>query len=211
MEFKDRLKDLRQSHNLSQEALAREIFVSRSAIAKWESGFGIPSDANLEALCSYFCVEEDWLMDRQDLKKQLVCKKRLLPVVIVALIAMISPFIYVLVCCGTTFHCAPNISYAYLPFRFFDFIVNFHYFGVENNPPFIALYILLCVSGSVWALTVIFGVLSLAVPKLRTNALLTISVNSALILLSLVLFVVLFCMTVQTASQFYYEFRIAMC
>lgn len=71
MEFKDRLKTLRQQKGLSQEALAKEIYVSRSAIAKWESGLGIPNDSNVKELCKYFDVEEDWLLDRQDLKKQI--------------------------------------------------------------------------------------------------------------------------------------------
>ncbi len=67
--FKDKLKELRMNKNLSQYELAEKIFVSRSTIAKWENGNGIPSDANLEALCEYFNVEEDWLLDRNDLKK----------------------------------------------------------------------------------------------------------------------------------------------
>ncbi len=47
--FKDKLKELRMNKNLSQYELAEKIFVSRSTIAKWENGNGIPSDANLEA------------------------------------------------------------------------------------------------------------------------------------------------------------------
>ncbi len=70
--FKDRLKELREKANLSQSMLAKKIFVSRSAIAKWENGIGIPSDANLEALCEFFQVEEDWLLDRNDLKATII-------------------------------------------------------------------------------------------------------------------------------------------
>ena len=67
--FKDKLKELREKAGLSQEQLASIIYVSRSAIAKWESGNGVPSDVNLKAICDYFCVEEDYLLDREDLKE----------------------------------------------------------------------------------------------------------------------------------------------
>ena len=66
--FKDKLKELREEFGLSQQALADKLFVSRSAIAKWENGFGIPSDVNLESLCKLFNVEEDVLLDKNELK-----------------------------------------------------------------------------------------------------------------------------------------------
>ena len=36
MEFKDQLKNYRTARGISQQALADAIFVSRSAVAKWE-------------------------------------------------------------------------------------------------------------------------------------------------------------------------------
>ena len=73
--FKDRLKELRQKEGLSQYELADKIFVSRSVIAKWEGGSGIPSTANLEALCKFFDVDEEWLLDREDLKAAVESEK----------------------------------------------------------------------------------------------------------------------------------------
>lgn len=52
--FKDRLKELRRQKGLSQQELANSIYVSRSAICKWEMGNGVPSEANIEALCIFF-------------------------------------------------------------------------------------------------------------------------------------------------------------
>ncbi len=66
--FKDRLKELRIKNGLTQKELGEKLFVSRSAICKWEMGNGYPSDVNLEALCSFFHVEEDYLMERNDYK-----------------------------------------------------------------------------------------------------------------------------------------------
>ena len=67
--FKDKLKELRIQKGISQYELAEKLFVSRSALAKWENGNGIPSDVNLEAICEFFGVEEEWLLDRKDIKK----------------------------------------------------------------------------------------------------------------------------------------------
>lgn len=61
MEFKDLLAKLRKEKGLSQEGLADIIHVSRSAIAKYENGKGIPSDDILEAITNYFPSEKEAL------------------------------------------------------------------------------------------------------------------------------------------------------
>ncbi len=68
--FKDKLKELRENAGFSQQALADKLFVSRSAVAKWENGNGIPSDVNLLSLCELFNVEEDVLLDKGELKSK---------------------------------------------------------------------------------------------------------------------------------------------
>lgn len=62
MEFHDKLKQLRKNRGLSQQALADEIHISRSAIAKWENGLGIPSADGLDALIDYFGVDPDYFV-----------------------------------------------------------------------------------------------------------------------------------------------------
>lgn len=59
MEFKDKLKKLRVEKGLSQQALADAIFVSRSAVAKWENGLGVPRGETFEALLEYFGVTKE--------------------------------------------------------------------------------------------------------------------------------------------------------
>ena len=47
MEFSERLKELRSEKGISQAKLAADIHISRSAIAKWENGLGLPNDESL--------------------------------------------------------------------------------------------------------------------------------------------------------------------
>ena len=47
MEFHEKLQHLRRRSGLTQEQLAERLFVSRTAVSKWESGRGYP---NLESL-----------------------------------------------------------------------------------------------------------------------------------------------------------------
>ncbi len=56
MELKDKLKKLRKERELTQTELAQAIFVSRSAVAKWENGLGLPSQDSMEALQEFYQV-----------------------------------------------------------------------------------------------------------------------------------------------------------
>ena len=56
MEFREKLRKLRLERGLSQQELADGIFVSRSAVAKWENGLGLPSESSREALAAFFGV-----------------------------------------------------------------------------------------------------------------------------------------------------------
>ena len=42
MEFHEKLQELRKSRGMTQEELAAALFVSRTAISKWESGVCLP-------------------------------------------------------------------------------------------------------------------------------------------------------------------------
>lgn len=56
MLFSQKLKELRTAKGVSQVELAENIYVSRSAVAKWESGLGFPSAESLNLLAEYFLV-----------------------------------------------------------------------------------------------------------------------------------------------------------
>jgi len=42
LKFGEKLKELRNEKGWTQEKLAKELYVSRSAVAKWEQGRGYP-------------------------------------------------------------------------------------------------------------------------------------------------------------------------
>ena len=62
MEFNEKLQELRKSRGLTQEELAEALFVSRTAISKWESGRGYPSIDSLKEISRYFSVTIDELI-----------------------------------------------------------------------------------------------------------------------------------------------------
>lgn len=68
MEFSEKLRCLRKQAGISQQTLADRIFVSRSAVAKWENGLGLPSEESLLALAEYFGIlEDDLKTDRPEM------------------------------------------------------------------------------------------------------------------------------------------------
>ena len=67
MEFHEKLQELRKSRGLTQEELAEALFVSRTAISKWESGRGYPSIDSLKEISRYFSVSIDELLSGDQL------------------------------------------------------------------------------------------------------------------------------------------------
>jgi transcriptional regulator with XRE-family HTH domain len=62
MEFSQKLQELRKQKGLTQEELANHLYVSRTAISKWESGRGYPNIDSLKALAKFFSVTVDELL-----------------------------------------------------------------------------------------------------------------------------------------------------
>ncbi len=67
MEFNEKLQELRTNKNLTQEQLAEQLFVSRTAISKWESGRGYPSIDSLKEISKYFSVSLDDLLSSEEI------------------------------------------------------------------------------------------------------------------------------------------------
>ena len=66
MEFNEKLQELRKQKGLTQEALAEQLFVSRTAISKWESGRGYPNIESLKEIAKFFSVTVDELLSSDE-------------------------------------------------------------------------------------------------------------------------------------------------
>ena len=67
MEFHEKLQELRKNRGLTQEELAEGLYVSRTAISKWESGRGYPNIDSLKEISNYFSVTLDELLSSEKL------------------------------------------------------------------------------------------------------------------------------------------------
>lgn len=67
MEFNKKLQELRKNRGLTQEELAEALFVSRTAVSKWESGRGYPNLQSLKAISVFFGVTVDGLLSGDEL------------------------------------------------------------------------------------------------------------------------------------------------
>lgn len=67
MEFNEKLQQLRTGKNLTQEQLAEQLYVSRTAISKWESGKGYPNIESLKCISKFFSVTIDELLSGEEL------------------------------------------------------------------------------------------------------------------------------------------------
>ena len=67
MEFNEKLQELRKQKGMTQEELAESLYVSRTAISKWESGRGYPNIDSLKVIARFFGVTIDELLSGDEL------------------------------------------------------------------------------------------------------------------------------------------------
>lgn len=67
MEFHEKLQQLRKQNQLTQEQLAEQLYVSRTAVSKWESGKGYPNIESLKCISKLFSVTIDQLLSSDEL------------------------------------------------------------------------------------------------------------------------------------------------
>ena len=67
MELHEKLQELRKQRGITQEELAQSLYVSRTAVSKWESGRGYPSIDSLKAIAAFFQISVDELLSSNEL------------------------------------------------------------------------------------------------------------------------------------------------
>ena len=103
MLFQDTLKELRKKKNISQYDLAEALNISRSVVAKWETGLTLPNEENVALLIEYFNVTREELFKHEETETELVkknisiskMKKVIISLSIVIAILLISSIIII--------------------------------------------------------------------------------------------------------------------
>jgi transcriptional regulator with XRE-family HTH domain len=67
MKFNEKLCELRKQKGMTQEELASKLYISRTAISKWESGRGYPNIESLKAVAEVFSVSVDELLSPEQM------------------------------------------------------------------------------------------------------------------------------------------------
>lgn len=67
MEFNEKLQELRKQKGITQEELAKKLYVSRTAVSKWELGNGYPNIDSLKTIAKFFSVTIDQLLSSDEI------------------------------------------------------------------------------------------------------------------------------------------------
>ena len=77
MTFGEKLKKLRNDNGMTQDQLAEKIFVTRTAISKWETNNGYPSIDSLKEISILFGISIDDLISDVDVENKKVLDKKI--------------------------------------------------------------------------------------------------------------------------------------
>lgn len=87
MDFGEKLKRLRSDNGFTQEELAEKLYVTRTAISKWETGRGLPSIDSLKTISEMFRVSIDELISDSDIEtKRAADEKRAKIMYVIAIV-----------------------------------------------------------------------------------------------------------------------------
>lgn len=75
MTFGEKLKHIREQHDMTQEELASKLYVSRTAISKWETNRSYPSIDSLKAIQQLFGTSIDDLISDEDVQASLAARQ----------------------------------------------------------------------------------------------------------------------------------------
>ena len=70
MTFGEKIKKLRTENGLTQEQLADKLYVTRTAVSKWETGRGLPAIDTLKEMAELFGVSLDSLISDEDVQSK---------------------------------------------------------------------------------------------------------------------------------------------
>lgn len=98
MEFKENLKQLRLQNGLTQAQLAEKLFVSRSTVAKWENGLGLPNPDSMAALEKLFDISSSELATKEP-EKVIVKKNQKLRIIVEIIFWLLFSGLFIAIIC----------------------------------------------------------------------------------------------------------------
>lgn len=103
----NKIKEQRTQHRLSQAELAKQVGVSRSTIAMWETGGSQPDNDALRRVADILDVSTDYLLGRTDVERTAVDleKAGVFPLPEMTTVPLIGT-----IACGTPIHAEENIE-----------------------------------------------------------------------------------------------------
>jgi transcriptional regulator with XRE-family HTH domain len=110
MEFREKLKQLRTERGLTQAQLAEQLFVSRSTVAKWENGLGLPNPESLALLEKLFGISTSELATEEPERVIVKKNRKLRSIADVILWSLFSALLIAAACLPFLIH---NGSYGF--------------------------------------------------------------------------------------------------
>ena len=129
MTFGQKLKKLRNDNALTQEQLAEKIYVTRTAISKWETDNGYPSIDSLKTLSNLFSVSIDELISDADIEnKKLLDEKNSRKMYYIAITFLGFTILFTLL--------AYFLKLPYFSFGSFFGLIGYVGFGLLSKPKY---------------------------------------------------------------------------
>ena len=67
-QIESKLKELRIKKNITQEELAKQLYLSRQAVSRWETGKSIPDYQTLISICEFYNVNINYFFEDNNLQ-----------------------------------------------------------------------------------------------------------------------------------------------
>lgn len=96
MKLSDYLKQYRKENNLTQEALANELYVTKQAVSKWENDRGLPDIETYKDLSRLLGVSVDTLLGLEEKEAQKKSNSKVLLVIILSMVLLVGIVIAIL-------------------------------------------------------------------------------------------------------------------
>lgn len=97
MKLSDYLKQYRKENNLTQEALANELYVTKQAVSKWENDRGLPDIETYKDLSRLLGVSVDTLLGLEEKEPQKKTNSKVFLVIVLSMVLLVGILITIII------------------------------------------------------------------------------------------------------------------